>query len=58
MTFGYKYLRTAEGALLTMTQIVYVSLASVLVFHEHVTVFTGLGAVLVLGSALWLSLIK
>ncbi len=55
MTFGYKYVRAAEGSLLTMTQIAYVSIASLFVFHEHFTFATIGGALLILGSAYWLS---
>ncbi len=58
MTYGYKYVHAAEGSLLTMTQIAYVSVASVIVFHEHFTLVTLFGAALILGSAYWLSTVK
>jgi drug/metabolite transporter (DMT)-like permease len=58
MTYGYKYVRAAEGNLLTMTQIAYNGFAGVLIFHEIYTVWTFLGGALILGAAVWLSMEK
>jgi drug/metabolite transporter (DMT)-like permease len=55
MTYGYKYVRTTEGTLMTLSQIVYNALAGVFLFGEVLTAATLLGGALVLGAALWLS---
>ena len=54
MTYGYKYVRTAEGGLLMLSQIVYSSLAGVWLFGEALKLNTLAGGALVLCAALWL----
>lgn len=55
MTYGYKYVRTTEGTLMTLSQIVYNAAAGALLFGEPLTATTLTGGALVLGAALWLS---
>jgi drug/metabolite transporter (DMT)-like permease len=52
LTFGYKYLRAAEGTLISMTQLLYNSVAGALLFAEVLTGWTVVGAALILGAAL------
>ncbi len=51
MTYGYRYVRTAEGVLLMLSQIVYTAAASTLVFGEPLTVSTWIGGALVVFAA-------
>jgi drug/metabolite transporter (DMT)-like permease len=55
LTYGYKFVPAGEGGLITMSQIVYSALAGVVLFREPLTGWTLVGAVLILGSAVWLS---
>ena len=56
MTYGYRYVRTLEGTLMTVTQVVYASLGGVLVLSEPISHQTIAGGVLVLGAAMWAGL--
>lgn len=52
-TFGYGYVRTSEGVLMTLSQIVYSSVASAVVFHEPIPPATLAGGVLILAAGIW-----
>ncbi|HSV74987.1 MAG TPA: DMT family transporter [Chthonomonadales bacterium] len=56
MTYGYRYVRTLEGTLMTLTQVVYASLGGVLVLAEPLSSQTLAGGALVVGSAVWTGL--
>lgn len=55
LTYGYKYLRAAEGTLISMTQLLYNSVAGGVLFGEALTVWTLAGAALIVGSAIFLT---
>jgi drug/metabolite transporter (DMT)-like permease len=55
MTFGYKYVRAAEGTLITMSQLAYNVVVGALFFREAFTVATAIGGLCILGAAVWLS---
>lgn len=55
LTYGYKYMRAAEGSLITMTQLLYVSVAGGVVFGEALSGWTLAGAALIVGAAIWLT---
>lgn len=52
-TFGYASVRTAEGVLMTLSQIVYSSAASALLFHEPLPPATVVGGCLILAAGVW-----
>jgi drug/metabolite transporter (DMT)-like permease len=56
LTYSYKYLRTSEGVLMSLSQIVYTAFAGALLFGEALTFSTLLGGALVLGAAIWLTI--
>jgi len=58
LTYGYKYVRAGEGGLVTMSQLVYSAVAGMILFHESLTVWTLVGAALILGSALWINMTR
>ncbi len=55
MTYGYKYIRAGEGSLITMSQLVYNAFAGAIIFQEALTTWTLAGALLIVGSAVWMS---
>jgi drug/metabolite transporter (DMT)-like permease len=55
LTYGYKYLRAAEGTLISMTQLLYNSVAGGILFGEALTLWTLAGAALIVGSAIFLT---
>lgn len=55
MTYGYRFIRTAEGVVVTLSQVVFTAVMGVLLLHEPLCGATLLGGALILGSALWLS---
>jgi drug/metabolite transporter (DMT)-like permease len=48
MTYGYRYVTTSEGVLITLSQIAYAALAGALLFAEPVAALTVVGAGLIL----------
>jgi len=52
-TFGYGFVRTSEGVLMTLSQIVYSSLASSLLFREPLPMATIVGGGLILAAGIW-----
>jgi drug/metabolite transporter (DMT)-like permease len=56
LTYSYKYVRTSEGVLMSLSQIVYTALAGAILFGEALTFGTLIGGALVLGSAIWLTI--
>jgi drug/metabolite transporter (DMT)-like permease len=56
LTYSYKYVRTSEGVLMSLSQIVYTAFAGAILFGEALTVSTLIGGALVLGSAIWLTI--
>lgn len=48
MTYGYRYIATSEGVLLTLSQIAYSAAAGVVFFGEPIAPLTVLGAALIL----------
>lgn len=48
MTYGYRYVTTAQGVLITLSQIVYSAVAGALLFAESLTVSTIIGGILIL----------
>lgn len=53
MTYGYRFVRTAEGVLMTLTQIVYSAVIGAIWFSEPVGWMTAAGAALVLGAGIY-----
>lgn len=53
MTYGYRFVRTAEGTLMTLSQIVYSAVFSLLIFHEPIAPTTIIGGALIMGSSAW-----
>lgn len=52
MTYGYRYVTTVQGVLITLSQIVYSALAGAILFAEPVTGPTVIGALLILGAGI------
>jgi drug/metabolite transporter (DMT)-like permease len=55
MTFGYGHVRTAEGVLIMLSQIVYTTVADLVLFHAPLVPTTALGAACVIGSSVWVA---
>jgi len=55
MTFGYRYIRAAEGGVIMLSQIVYSTVVGIVWFSEPLHITTIAGAVLILGAAVWLA---
>lgn len=57
MNQGFKFWRAAEGSLLLMSELVFAGIAGILVFKDPVTFHFLMGAALIVGSGLGLSLV-
>lgn len=55
MTYGYRYVTTAQGVLITLSQIVYSAIAGAILFSEPITMATVAGAVLILAAGITVS---
>lgn len=51
MTYGYRYVPTVDGVLMTLSQVVYTAIIGVAVFHETPTASTLIGGGLIMASA-------
>ncbi len=52
MTYGYRYVTTAQGVLITLSQIVYSALVGAWLFSEAIAPATLLGGALILGASI------
>ncbi len=55
MTYGYRYVRAAEGGVIMLSQVVYSLVIGVVYFREPLTAHTLVGGALILASSLWLT---
>ena len=55
MTYGYKYVRSAEGGVMGLSQVVYTTMAGWLLFAEPVSPSAMAGGALIFTAALWIS---
>jgi drug/metabolite transporter (DMT)-like permease len=56
MNYGYRFIRSAEGATLMMAEAVFASLAGIIIFREPLTLRFLIGAILLIGSGVYLGL--
>ncbi len=56
MNYGYRFIQAAEGATLMMTEAIFTGIAGVIIFREPLTLRILAGAVMVIGSGIYLGL--
>jgi drug/metabolite transporter (DMT)-like permease len=56
MNYGYRFIRAAEGTTILMAEAILTAAIGILLFHEPLTVPFVLGAIMIIGSAIYLGL--